>query len=81
VGYGKLFPELNLTVVGSRPFSWVVRFGKCRFYQERFEAILRSPQPNSSEQCSLRNGDFLGHNGPVGLGDRAEDPVAKIGNR
>jgi len=29
VGYGKLdFPALNLTVVGSRPFSWVVRFGK-----------------------------------------------------
>jgi len=28
-----------------------------------------------------RNVDFLGHNGPVGLGDRAEDPCAKIGNR
>lgn len=83
VGYGKLdFPALNLTVVGSRPFSWGGSLWKnADFYQERFG--VRSFEESTARMVAMANSAasetviFLGHNGPVGLGDRAEDPCGK----
>lgn len=83
VGYGKLdFPALNLTVVGSRPFSWGGEVWKnAEFYKERFG--VRSFEESTARIVAAANITayetviFLGHNGPVGLGDRPEDPCGK----
>lgn len=83
VGYGKLdFPALNLTVVGSRPFSWGGEVWKnAKFYQQWFgvtnfeESTARIvAAANSAAHETII---FMGHNGPTGLGDRAEDPCGK----
>ena len=83
VGYGKLdFPALNLTVVGSRPFTWGGSVWKNEdFYQERFgvtnfeesTARIVTAATNSAYETVI----FLGHNGPSGLGDCPEDPCGK----
>lgn len=83
VGYDNLdFPELNLTVVGSRPFSWGGSVWKNeQFYQERFgvtsfeesTARMVAAAKSAADETVI----FLGHNGPLGLGDRAEDPCGK----
>lgn len=79
IGYGKLdFPALNLTVVGSRPFSWGGSEWKNTdaFYRSRYgitsfaESTERIVQAASSS--ALDTVIFLGHCGPQGLGDRAE---------
>ncbi|MBW4647173.1 MAG: TIGR04168 family protein [Kastovskya adunca ATA6-11-RM4] len=86
VGYGKLdFPEFNLSVVGSRPFSWGGEVWKNQnFYQERYgvnnfeesvERIVAAAQSTAYETII-----FMGHNGPVGLGEAAEDPCGKDWN-
>lgn len=83
VGYGKLdFPELNLTVVGSRPFTWGGSVWKNEdFYQERFG--VTSFEESTARIVAAANSAayetviFLGHNGPSGLGDRAQDPCGK----
>ena len=83
VGYGKLdFPDLHLTVVGSRPFSWGGEAWKnSQFYQERFgvknfeESTARIVAAASS--AAHETVIFLGHNGPLGLGDCPEDPCGK----
>jgi len=84
VGYGKLdFPALNLTVVGSRPFSWGGSEWKNTnaFYASRYgitsfaESTDRIVQVASSS--ALDTVIFLGHCGPKGLGDRAEDICGK----
>jgi len=83
VGYSKLdFPALNLTVVGSRPFSWGGPTWKnSRFYEERYgvgcfeestERIVNAATSGKYETII-----FIGHSGPMGLGDRAEDPCGK----
>lgn len=83
VGYGYLdFPAFDLTVVGSRPFSWGGSQWKYkRFYRDRCqvknfrestEAILASV--NAAAHNTII---FLGHCGPYGLGDRPEDPCGK----
>ena len=83
VGYDKLdFPELNLTVVGSRPFSWGGPVWKYEdFYQERFGVTsFEDSTARMVAAASLAASEtviFLGHNGPLGLGDRAEDPCGK----
>jgi uncharacterized protein (TIGR04168 family) len=79
VGYSKLdFPELNLSVVGSRPFSWGGREWRNRsFYQERFGVsgftesteLITTAAANTSTDRLI----FIGHNGPTGLGDEPED--------
>lgn len=83
VGYGKLdFPELQLSVVGSRPFSWggeawknaefmAERYGVTNF-AESIERIVAAANSTAYETII-----FMGHNGPTGLGDRAEDPCGK----
>ena len=83
VGYGKLdFPKLNLTVVGSRPFSWGGSVWKNEeFYLERFG--VKSFEESTARMVAVAKSAayesviFLGHNGPLGLGDRAEDPCGK----
>ena len=83
VGYGKLdFPDLNLTVVGSRPFSWGGSVWKNEdFYQERFG--VTSFEESTERMVAAANSAaeetviFLGHNGPFGLGSSPEDPCGK----
>ncbi|MBW4623573.1 MAG: TIGR04168 family protein [Cyanosarcina radialis HA8281-LM2] len=83
VGYSHLdFPELNLTVVGGRPFSWGGsdwRYGD--FYQQRLGASSFTESADRIVSAALESTYattiFLGHNGPLGLGDRAEDPCGK----
>ncbi|HBE30794.1 MAG TPA: TIGR04168 family protein [Cyanobacteria bacterium UBA11368] len=83
VGYGKLdFPQLNLTVVGGRPFSWGGPEWKYnQFYQERFGVSSLSQSAErilaAAQSAAYENLIFLGHNGPVGLGSRPEDPCGK----
>jgi len=83
VGYGKLdFPELKLSVVGSRPFSWGgdvwknQEFLRRRYgvngFAESIERIVAAAQSAVYETII-----FLGHNGPAGLGDRPDDPCGK----
>jgi uncharacterized protein (TIGR04168 family) len=83
VGYGKLdFPDLNLSVVGSRPYSWGGEVWKNKeFYRKRYgvtsfeESIERIVAAVKS--AAYETIIFMGHNGPVGLGDRPEDPCGK----
>ncbi|HEY9649610.1 MAG TPA: TIGR04168 family protein [Coleofasciculaceae cyanobacterium] len=83
VGYGKLdFPEFQLSVVGSRPFSWGGEVWKNeQFYQERYginnfeessDRIVASASSTPYETIL-----FMGHNGPLGLGDQPEDPCGR----
>lgn len=83
VGYSKLdFPDFNLTVVGGRPFSWGGPEWKfADICQEKYdisdfeESAARIFAEVRDAYCD--NIIFLGHNGPSGLGDRAEDPCGK----
>lgn len=83
VGYSKLdFPDLNLSVVGSRPFSWGGPQWKYNdFYEQRYK--VTSFKESSDRIVAAANSAayetiiFIGHNGPVGLGDRPEDPCGK----
>ena len=83
VGYGKLdFPQFNLTVVGSRPFSWGGDTWKNSDFYERLYGITSFEESTSRivEAASSAAYDtiiFLGHNGPYGLGDRPEDPCGR----
>lgn len=83
VGYSKLdFPELKLTVVGSRPFSWGGEVWKnAEFYKERFGVTSFAESTAkivaAAEQAAYETVIFLGHNGPVGLGSNADDPCGK----
>ncbi|MBE9223994.1 TIGR04168 family protein [Phormidium sp. LEGE 05292] len=83
VGYSNLdFPEFNLTVVGSRPFSWGGEIWRnADFYIERY-GVTGFAESTKRIMAAVNNAAydtiiFLGHNGPVGLGDRAEDPCGK----
>ena len=78
VGYGKLdFPQFQLSVVGSRPFSWggpewkSKRFLRDRYgvrnFQESADKIVSQVQASH-----YQNLIFLGQNGPYGLGHQAE---------
>lgn len=83
VGYSKLdFPDLNLSVVGGRPFSWGGSAWKNdRFYRERYsvhsldESVDRIL--NAVDQAESNTVIFIGHNGAKGLGDKPEDPCGK----
>ncbi|HEY9743584.1 MAG TPA: TIGR04168 family protein [Coleofasciculaceae cyanobacterium] len=83
VGYGKLdFPEFKLSVVGSRPYSWGGEAWKnheflrercgVNNFEESVERIVAAAKSAAYETII-----FMGHNGPVGLGDRPEDPCGK----
>jgi uncharacterized protein (TIGR04168 family) len=83
VGYSKLdFPDLGVSVVGARPFSWGGSDWKNpEFYRSRYginnftesvERIVSAAKTATSETVI-----FMGHCGPFGLGDRPEDPCGK----
>src|SRR6476469_2297215 len=83
VGYGKLdFPAFNLTVVGSRPFSWGGSSWKNeQFYRDRY-GVTSFPESTAKILESVQSAAhetviFLGHCGPTGLGDRPEDPCGR----
>jgi uncharacterized protein (TIGR04168 family) len=83
VGYGQLdFPELGLTVVGGRPFSWGGSDWKNKtFYRERYgvtgwdESIARISA--AVDQAAHNTVLMVGHCGPTGLGDRPESPCGR----
>ncbi|MDX2096951.1 MAG: TIGR04168 family protein [Leptolyngbyaceae cyanobacterium bins.59] len=86
VGYDKLeFPDWKLTVVGGRPFSWGGPVWKNEeFYRQRFgvssfaestDRIVTAMTQATSETLIL-----MGHCGPTGLGDQAEDPCGRDWN-
>jgi len=79
VGYSfQDFPNLHLSVVGSRPFSWGGQeWRNSNFYRDRYgvndfeestERIMSAVQESGQQNII-----FLGHNGPLGLGDRYWD--------
>jgi uncharacterized protein (TIGR04168 family) len=83
VGYRQLdFPQFQLSVVGSRPFSWGGQEWKNkRFlrqlyginnFSESAEMIVKAAQETAYNQII-----FLGHNGPFGLGDQPEDSCGR----
>ncbi len=83
VGYGKLdLPDLELSIVGSRPFSWggsqlidkkflSDRYGINNFNQSTALIVAQA------EKTAYNNIIFLGHNGPYGLGKEPEDTCGK----
>lgn len=83
VGYGKLdFPEFNLSVVGSRPFSWGGDVWKNeRFYRERYAVTSFEDSVEcivaAAESATYETIIFMGHNGPLGLGEAPEAPCGR----
>jgi uncharacterized protein (TIGR04168 family) len=83
VGYGKLdFPELQLSVVGSRPFSWGGSVWRnVDFYRQRYgvrnfeESTARIV--DAASQAVYDTMIFLGHCGPTGLGEHPEAPCGR----
>ncbi|MGD1908896.1 MAG: TIGR04168 family protein [Leptolyngbyaceae cyanobacterium] len=86
VGYGHLdIPELGLTVVGARPFSWGgPKWQNTDFYRKWFgvsnfaESIERMVE--SIEAAAHDTLLFIGHCGPKGLGDFPESICGKDWN-
>ncbi len=86
VGYGRLdFPQFNLSVVGSRPFSWGGSEWKNKdFYQNLYnvssfsESAMRIVE--AAKDSPYDNLICIGHNGPLGLGDKPEDTCGKDWN-
>ncbi|MEM8779723.1 MAG: TIGR04168 family protein [Cyanobacteria bacterium P01_G01_bin.49] len=78
VGYSKLdFPELKLSVVGSRPYSWGGPEWKNKdFLRDRYNVsnFTESTQKivAAAQQTTQDTVIFLGHNGPTGLGEHPE---------
>ena len=83
VGYGKLdFPQFNLSVVGSRPFSWGGEKWKNKdFYRDRYGinnfAESTTKIVAAAKETAYDTIIFIGHNGPTGLGDRPEDSCGR----
>jgi uncharacterized protein (TIGR04168 family) len=83
VGYSKLdFPEFNLSVVGSRPYSWGGPDWKNKeFLRDRYNITNFTESTEkivaAMQETSERNVIFLGHNGPAGLGNNPEDICGK----
>ncbi|MDJ0691697.1 MAG: TIGR04168 family protein [Xenococcaceae cyanobacterium MO_188.B32] len=83
VGYGKLdFPQFNLSVVGSRPFSWGGEKWKNKdFYRDRYGinnfAESTTKIVAAAKETAYDTIIFIGHNGPTGLGARPEDSCGR----
>ena len=86
IGYGYLdFPEFEISVVGSRPFSWGGPKWRCEeFYQQRYginnfeESTARIMA--SVDKTKYDHLIFIGHNGPFGLGAYPEDTCGRDWN-
>lgn len=83
VGYGSLdFPSLQLSVVGSRPFTWGGSKWKYPdFYQQRY-AVNNFEESTAKiveavKKTSFDHIIFIGHNGPFGLGSTPEDTCGR----
>jgi uncharacterized protein (TIGR04168 family) len=78
VGYSKLdLPSLQLSIVGGRPFTWGGSEWKNReFFQERYNinnfAESTAKIIANIQDTAYNTLIFLGHNGPLGLGNKAE---------
>ncbi|MGD1920064.1 MAG: TIGR04168 family protein [Pleurocapsa sp.] len=78
VGFSKLdFVDHDLSVVGSRPFSWGgSTWRNSQFYQDRYDvkSFAESTQQivNSALDAACQNLIIVGHNGPFGLGNKTE---------
>jgi uncharacterized protein (TIGR04168 family) len=83
VGYNKIdFPQFNLSVVGSRPFSWGGSEWKNEdFYRDRYQinnfAESTTRIVEAAQQAVYDTVIMIGHNGPYGLGDLPEDTCGK----
>ncbi|MBD1910778.1 MULTISPECIES: TIGR04168 family protein [unclassified Leptolyngbya] len=86
VGYGVLdFPELGISVVGGRPFSWGGSEWKYEaFYRQRYQVHSMAESTEriiaAAAQATQENLIFIGHCGPFGLGDAPEDPCGRDWN-
>lgn len=83
VGFSYLdFPQFNLSIVGSRPFSWGgTSWKNADFYRDRY-GINNFAESTTRIVEAVKNAAFdtiifIGHNGPLGLGERAEDICGK----
>ena len=83
IGYGKLdFPQFNLSIIGSRPFSWggsqwkYSDFYQTRFGIDSFEASTRRIV-EMGENATCEQIIIIGHNGPTGLGEEPESICGK----
>ena len=83
VGYGKLdLPQFNLSIVGSRPFSWggpewkYSDFYEARFGIDSFEAST-GRIVEMAENATCEYIIIIGHNGPTGLGEEPESICGK----
>ncbi len=78
VGYSKLdLPHLQLSVVGSRPFSWGgPEWKNKRFLRERYGVNNFTESTDkivtNAQATAYNTLIFLGHNGPAGLGEQPE---------
>ncbi len=78
VGFTKLdFPQFNLSVVGSRPFSWGgSTWRNSEFYRDRYDikSFEESTQKivDSAQNAAYETLIFIAHNGPFGLGSSTE---------
>lgn len=83
VGYNKMdFPALDLTVVGGRPFSWGGSEWKYADFYEQWYGVKSFEESTERILAAVNSAAyqtiiFMGHNGPTGLGDRAEDPCGR----
>ncbi len=83
VGYGKLdLPELGVSVVGGRPFSWGgSEWKNGEFYRDRYgiDSFEASTERivEAARSTLLGTIIYIGHCGPYGLGDRPEDPCGR----
>ena len=86
VGYGRLdLPQFNLSVVGSRPFSWGgSEWKNSDFYRDHYNitsfaaSTLRIVE--NAQNSPYDNLICIGHNGPLGLGDQPEDTCGRDWN-
>jgi len=78
VGFSKLdFPQLEVSVVGSRPFSWGGSIWRnSQFYRDRYniKSFEESTQQivTSAQNTSQGTLILIAHNGPTGLGKTTE---------
>ncbi len=78
VGYGKLdLPQFQLSIVGGRPFSWGgSEWKNHEFFRDRYDirnfAESEARMIKNLQEATYETVIFLGHNGPLGLGNEAE---------
>ena len=83
IGFSKKeFPQLNLTVVGGRPFSWGgPKWRYRKFYRDRFDVANFDESSElilaAADEADHQTVIFVGHVGPLGLGAERDSPCGK----